>query len=251
MVYSESNPKRNKVKMWLKKNRQHYVPKFYLRNFSDNLNAIDTFNLTNAKYIQNASIKDMCQRHNFYGADNRIENFLNEVIETKACLLIRQVLETNEFPQTMQDYVHLFMFLLVSEARNLKVAESANHTVDMLAKAILEQHPDFQDFDLDKFTIKLNEPATYNIQTAIEGTPLVLDLKPLLIVEQTGGARRFITSDNPLIRYNSFYLSKNYPGGFGYINRGAQFFFFRSRHISASCSMTRRHMISPTNKITS
>ncbi|BBI35872.1 DUF4238 domain-containing protein [Cohnella abietis] len=213
------------------KNRQHYVPKFYLKNFSNTPKAIDTFNLTNAKYIQNASIKDMCQRHNFYGADKRIENLLNEKIETKACSLIREVLETSKFPQSIQDYMHLYMFLLVSEARNLKIAESANQAMDMLSKAILEHYPEIQDLDLNKFTIKLNEPSTYSIEAAIEGTPLVLDLKPLLIVEQTMGARRFITSDNPLIRYNSFYLSKNYPGGFGYINRGAQFFFPISPHM--------------------
>ncbi|WP_289142357.1 DUF4238 domain-containing protein [uncultured Brevibacillus sp.] len=206
------------------KNRQHYVPKFYLRNFSDSVKAIDTYNITNSKYIPNASIKDMCQKHNFYGADKKMENFLNEEIEAKASSIIRRILDTNEFPNNMEDYLHLVMFLLVSEARNLKHADSTNNMADYVAKTIMKEHPDFKNFDLEEFKIELNEPANHSIEAAIEGVRFVHDLVPLLIVEQTG-ARRFITSDNPLIRYNSFYITKRYPGGFGYINRGMQFFF--------------------------
>jgi hypothetical protein len=211
------------------KRRQHYVPKFYLKNFSNSKKAIDTFNITNSKYIRNASIKDMCQRHNFYGSDKKVENFLNEEIETKASSIIKSILDTNEFPSNYEDYIHLVMFLLVSEARNLKFAESTNNMVDFMTKTIIKEHPDFKNIDIEKFKIEMNEPANFNIKIAIESIPLVLDLEPILIVEQTG-ARRFITSDNPVVRYNSFYLSKKYPGGFGYITRGLQFFFPISPH---------------------
>lgn len=206
------------------KNRQHYVPKFYLRNFSENERAIDTFNLTNSKYIQNASIKDMCQRHNFYGADNRMENYLAEV-ESRASMLIKNVLRSNKFPEIGEDYLDLFQFLLISEARNLKIAESTNYAADYIAKLFIEKHPEFKDLDLDAFKLVLKEPSTMNIAAAVEGTKFILDLRPLLIIEKTGGTRRFITSDNPLIRYNSFYLSKKYPGGFGLMVRGLQLFF--------------------------
>ncbi|WP_145142367.1 DUF4238 domain-containing protein [Paenibacillus sp. Y412MC10] len=206
------------------KNRQHYVPKFYLRNFSDNERAIDTFNLTNSKYIKNASIKDMCQKHNFYGADNKVENFLADV-ESEASSIIKNVLKTDDFPEVLKDYIHLFEFILISEARNLKIAETNNYFADFLLKQMLEHHPDAKDIDLNELKIELNEPATTPIASAIEGTKLILDLEPLLIIEKTGGTRSFITSDNPMIRYNSFYLHKRYPGGYGYMDRGAQFFF--------------------------
>ncbi|WP_252240254.1 DUF4238 domain-containing protein [Cytobacillus solani] len=35
------------------KNRQHYVPKFYLKNFSNSKKSIDTYNISNSKYIKN------------------------------------------------------------------------------------------------------------------------------------------------------------------------------------------------------
>ncbi|WP_342615078.1 DUF4238 domain-containing protein [Peribacillus frigoritolerans] len=201
------------------KNRQHYVPKFYLRNFSDTEKSIDSFNIINSKYIPNASIRGMCQKHNFYGADNKVENFLDKEIEAKASVLIKKFPNINA-----EEYIHLVMFLLVSEARNLKHADSNNKMADYMAKTLMKEHPDFKDIDLDSFIIEMKEPANYNIQIALESTPLILDLEPILIVEQTG-ARKFITSDNPLVRYNSFYLSKRYLGGFGYVTRGMQIFF--------------------------
>lgn len=207
------------------KRRQHYVPKFYLRNFSDTEKSINTYNLTNMKYIENASIKDMCQKNNFYGADKRVETFLDKEIESKAAIIISNILKTSVFSKIIDEYVHLIMFLLVSEARNLKSADSSNQMVDYMAKTLLKGTPEFKQLgiDLDSFTVGCKEPANLMIQTALQSVPMVMDLTPILIVEQTG-ARKFITSDNPLIRYNSFYLKNNYHGGFGYMTRGLQMF---------------------------
>ncbi|WP_325048659.1 DUF4238 domain-containing protein [Peribacillus glennii] len=101
--------------------------------------------------------------------------------------------------------------------------------VDFMTKTIMKEHPDFKDVDLEPFTIGWNEPANHMIEMALESIPMVIDLEPILIVEQKG-ARRFITSDNPVVRYNSFYISKRYPRGFSYITRGLQLFLPISPH---------------------
>jgi hypothetical protein len=77
----------------------------------------------------------------------------------------------------------------------------------------------------DKVQYTLPSPVVVNpiIVTALKHWKLVVDLKPILIVEQTG-SRRFITSDYPVVRYNSFYLSKNYSFSSGYLTRGLQLF---------------------------
>ncbi|PGE31177.1 DUF4238 domain-containing protein, partial [Bacillus cereus] len=76
---------------------------------------ISTFHIAKAKYIPNASIKDMCQKHNFYGSDNEVENLLDIEIERKAAVILRSILETEEFPRIdTEDYEHLIKFLLVS-----------------------------------------------------------------------------------------------------------------------------------------
>lgn len=212
------------------KNRQHYVPKFYLRNFSENKKSIASFNVSREKFVSEASIKNMCQRHNFYGADNHIENFLGEKIEPGASRLIQNIIQTNVLPTDLEDYMHLVLFILISEARHLKTAESLNHTFDTVLKSALELSHQFDQADLNKYQITIDEPANLAIEQAIEQLELVLDLEPLLILERTGGTRNFITSDHPLVRYNSFYLAKQINGGFGYISRGAQFFIPISPH---------------------
>ncbi|CDO04312.1 hypothetical protein BN988_02866 [Oceanobacillus picturae] len=211
----------------MKKRRQHYVPKFYLRNFSQNDNSISTFNITNSKYIKNASVKNMCQRNNFYGDDAVVEEFLDIEIERRAAKIIKRIIDTNTIPDfetEFEEYEHLIAFLLVTEGRNLKSADSADHFADTIAKVMLEEHPDFNEIELDKFSVKLNHPANQTIGIALSSTPLVLDLQPVIIVHKT--SRKFITSDNPLIRYNNFYIQRNYHGrGSGYATRGLQLFF--------------------------
>lgn len=213
------------------KSRQHYVPKFYLRNFSNSKKAIDTFNISNSKYIPNASIKDMCQKNNFYGSDKEVENFLNEDVESPASPVIKNMIDHFELPKTEVDYITLVKFILVSETRNLRAADSTNNMVDYFAKTLIKNHPEFKDdLDLDKFTISWNEPVNHLIDFAIESIPLVLDLEPILLVEKTG-ARRFLTSDNPVVRYNSLYMLKKYNRGFGYATRGLQLFLPISPHV--------------------
>lgn len=49
--------------------RQHYVPKFYLKWFSSNERQINLYNWKSGKTIFNASLKEQCYRDYFYGAD--------------------------------------------------------------------------------------------------------------------------------------------------------------------------------------
>ncbi|MFC0523287.1 DUF4238 domain-containing protein [Pontibacillus salicampi] len=209
------------------KGRQHYVPKFYLRNFSETDKSISTLSIDNSKYIGTASIKDMCQKNNFYGEDKVIENFLDVDIERQASKIIREIDETNKFPSPEhepENYHHMVAFLLVSEGRNLKNANSTERMTDFVAKTMIKEHPDYKHLDTNSFDVKIKEPANQGIGIALESVPMVLDLKPLIIVHKT--PRKFITSDNPLVRYNSFYIGRNYQDrGFGYITRGLQLFF--------------------------
>ncbi|WP_254149454.1 DUF4238 domain-containing protein [Bacillus subtilis] len=209
------------------KSRQHYVPKFYLRNFSETDKSISTFNIMNSLYIQNASIKDMCQKNNFYGDDKVVEEFLDKVIERKAARIIKRIIDTNSILHLVnesEDYEHLLTFLLVSEGRNLRGADSTENLAVALMKTMVKEQPEFKEVDLDQFELKVNQPANKNIGLAIENTPMIFDLVPILIVQKT--PRKFITSDNPLVRYNSFYIERNYQDrGFGLVTRGLQLFF--------------------------
>lgn len=206
------------------KNRQHYVPKFYLRNFSNSEKSIVSFNITNAKYIENASIRNMCQKNNFYGSDNRVEDFLSDEIEGKAAAIIKQILQTSTIPILWEEYLHLLMFILVTEARNVKMSDTVDNMADFLSKSAISMNPEFKDIDLESFKVSVNNGVLMMIKAAMEMTPLLTGLESVVITEKSN-ARKFLASDNPVIRYNHLYLSKNYPGGFGLGTRGLLLFF--------------------------
>jgi hypothetical protein len=60
--------------------KQHFIPQFYLRNFSDiNQKSIGLFRFIERKYIKNASIGDIAYRNRFYDDDNSIEILLSKI----------------------------------------------------------------------------------------------------------------------------------------------------------------------------
>lgn len=81
-----SNIKRGRI-MPSKKN-QHFVPRFYLKNFSNDKkkNFIGLFNIDSEVHIENAKLKTQASRDYFYGKDGKVEdlfgiiNDFNELI---------------------------------------------------------------------------------------------------------------------------------------------------------------------------
>ncbi|WP_186429660.1 DUF4238 domain-containing protein [Clostridium sp. BSD9I1] len=69
---------------------QHYVPKFYLRNFSNNKKNIGMFRHKDKKFILNASIKSVAYSIFLYGEDGKLENFLSK-FESKCAEIIRKI----------------------------------------------------------------------------------------------------------------------------------------------------------------
>ena len=70
--------------------RQHYVPKFYLRNFSKNSKSVGLYRFKESKMIIDGSINDNLWKEYFYGDDAIVENELakyekkwNDIISTR------------------------------------------------------------------------------------------------------------------------------------------------------------------------
>ena len=63
------------------KKNQHFVPKFYLRNFSfqNNGNELGIFNTKTEFYFKNAPIKAQGSKTFFYGHDGIIEERLSKL----------------------------------------------------------------------------------------------------------------------------------------------------------------------------
>lgn len=75
--------------------KQHYVPKFFLRNFSDGTDMVYAYNLKHRKTFW-LNISDICQEKYFYGNEIEFEQNLGK-IEEKQALILKKLIESLSF----------------------------------------------------------------------------------------------------------------------------------------------------------
>lgn len=207
------------------KRRQHYVPKFYLRNFSESKKSVGIYLFKGNKIIEHGSINDNLCKEYFYGEDAVVENKLAEY-EGRWNDIISAIIETERLPDTSSDLVWLRYFILISSARTLKRGNQINDYYTALMKKLLEvEKPELFErvisADKDGFSVKMNYPALPFISAAQQCLPLVIDLKIDLLINRSD--IDYVTSDNPAVFYNQLFQEKNLSRGFGWAEYGIQF----------------------------
>lgn len=214
----------------MQKVSNHFVPQFYLKNFSNNKKSIGMFNIVNQKYVKDASIKKQACKDYLYGDDGTIEDMFME-LENECSKTIKNIIATEQIPnKNSQEYSLLILFILLCEARNLKMADSFNNLIDKQAKILLKMKANKdKNFrvpieTIEKSKISMDIPNLYSIRAIADTYPIIMDLKAVLLVSKSD--RQFITSDNPLVRYNQLYVQRRYTiRGYGLGNMGLQLFF--------------------------
>lgn len=56
------------------KKKQHYVPKFYMKNFADSKKNVSVYNLKSKKVIADVPYNSQCYKDYFYGKDHVLED---------------------------------------------------------------------------------------------------------------------------------------------------------------------------------
>lgn len=208
------------------KERQHYIPKFYLRNFSfcNNKKQIGIYNLLSKFFIQQAKLKTQGYKPYYYGKDGQLENILSEV-ELDVAPLIANILETNELPKRLsEDYQKLLLFVVLTEIRNPIVTKNIIESKSHLEKFINE------DYNTENEAVEYVIPETTEqeaikiaFSTIESSITACADLDYKLLINNSNTP--FITSDIPLIKYNQYLeFKKSLRGKNGYGNIGIQLF---------------------------
>lgn len=210
----------------MQKINHHYIPQFHLRNFSSNGKSISMFINKKRLFIKNASIKEQAYKKHLYGTNDDIENWLME-IEDKIANITRKILVTFKLPpKSSEEYKNLLLYLLLAEARVQKIAESQNNFIDKFMKMLykMEKNHDLPSGSLDNIKLSYNIPNQLVLKAAAQMYPILFDLRMILLISDCD--RRFITTDNPLTRYNQFFVHRNYTiKGYGLGNMGIQLFY--------------------------
>lgn len=229
--------------------RQHYVPKFYLRNFSPDESSIAFYNLKSNASLNTASIKGQCYKDYFYGKDIQPDKALRE-IETEAGAIIKEIISTRELPPKFsKEHKVLMTYVLLQHARTVNAGTEYDEAADKQLKHIfLRCRGDRRPEDLKGVRIKWDNAVRQSLIHAMEVYPLVLDLELLLITVDSG--TYFITSDNPVVLYNQYLEERNYASNTGLQSIGLQMFFPLSPDCLLLCFDSWIYGIKPCNQRT-
>ncbi len=200
------------------KQYNHYVPQFYLKNFSGN-KSIGLYNFKIKKFVDEASIRDVAGKDYLYGEDNQLEDFFSN-LERKWSNVINTIINTEHLPLDSEEYTYLIMFVFLSDARGVEVADAFYEDKLVEGKNIARimrkaGKLDVTDEWIDNLDVKIDRPNLPFIQNLSSSVRIMSDLCPLLIINETNLS--FITSDRPVVIYNRWFVEKNFlqPCGFG------------------------------------
>lgn len=185
------------------KKKQHYVPKFYLRNFSNRGEAkiIGLYNISGERYVPSGSLKNQAYVDYFYGKDGVIEEALSQ-LENVAAEVITNIIQQQAPPLLHSaDHLVLLAYIVLSSSRTLYNAETMNELLDKQIKTIYKDDPRVKD-NLDDVKLEHENPAAYSLNITARLIPVTGDLNFKLLVNRT--RQLFVTSDNPVVRYNQF-----------------------------------------------
>lgn len=210
-----------------KKKRQHYVPRFLLRNFSPDQRRISLFILERRRRVDDAGLKEQCYRDYFYGREPDLEDALAEMEGEAARLLVDADPDRLE-SLTTRDLFRLKRFVFYQQMRTASAADHLDEMLDGFMKALLASNPDFHERyskeDLDLIRVRWTDAPLQALATAERHMPLLLDLDLRFLV--SGAPNQFVISDHPVVAYNQFLEHHRYyremPGHTAIALKGVQ-----------------------------
>lgn len=206
------------------KKNQHYIPKFYLRNFSfeNDKKQIGIFNIANKYFYQKATLKNQGSRNFFYGNDGDVEDKLAK-IEGIISRIILQIIDSEEIPKVnSDDYFNLCLFIVLTDLRNPVRVEIMKGKLEVMKEELLKTD---SSINLDKFmpTPSHEKIVKALLSNTLEMTNSITDLQCKLLINRTNIP--FIASDYPVIKYNQFLeMHKWEHSKIGYETVGLQIF---------------------------
>lgn len=149
----------------------------------------------------NASIKGQCKKHNFHGADDKLEKDLCD-FEDKLAPIFAATIENRSLPDAADERIlKMLEFFVVQRSRTVVAAE-AHAAASNFFLNLLHGHVDDQNEFIRGLKFDAQYPAILPIQSARQKAREIRGYRVCLLVNETD--EKFITSDNPVIPYNQY-----------------------------------------------
>lgn len=192
------------------KKKQHYVPKLYLKFFS-NFNEktyIGLFNLRTSLYVESASIVGQNQENYFYGKESDIEDAFGD-LEDKTCKIMQEIIQTyNLPPKDSDDYCLLLEYVMYQLKRTKLSALKNENLLNQLTKMQLKNRF-VPTNEILETKIEYEYPSLAGLVIVPDLISAVSDLKCKLLINKT--KESFMTSDHPVTKWNQFLNQRKYP----------------------------------------
>ena len=202
----------------------HYVPQFYLRNFSTDENQVPIrmYHLAQGKFAV-TSIENIASKKYLYGEDNEIEDHLAQ-LEGEVSNIFKQWMHHIVPPWSYtEELTKVKMFVLVQIFRTIKAGDDFDQASTEGMRAIWKAMGNAPE-EIDDLHIKHENPTLLTLTSLWDKFPLMDFLAVKTIVNNSNTP--FITSDSPVIRYNQWMESKKILlGATGIANKGLQLFY--------------------------
>jgi hypothetical protein len=206
--------------------KHHYVPRFYLKLFSENGRSINLFNIQSQRFVVDGNLKKQCYRDYFYGQDLRIEKALSYVEGEMSRILSTIQFDCRLPYRNSEDYLTFLFHLLMQHERTVYSVDAYEDRLGRLMKHLLIPKMGELNLPADylgKIKVTKKNLAAYLVGTVIPCYPLLLDMDWKIL--RVTGECEFITSDNPVVYYNQFLSFRKQVSNTGLAIKGLQIFF--------------------------
>ena len=209
LLKSSKLPKRLSEPTVSEKKRQHFVPKFYLRQFSPDISVrvrdrktINILNLRRGQLIRNVGLKEQCYRDFFYGRDRVRENQFAE-LEGFTQPVIGRIVANRQLPEYGNvDHLVMVLFAHAQAFRTEQAARRIEETDDKVNAEIMRMENASDQAKLRALVTHDNH-VNAALGYSQKHYSLLLDLECKLLV--AGDGLEFLTSDHPAVLYNQLF----------------------------------------------
>jgi hypothetical protein len=208
---------------------QHYVPEFYLKNFSTDNKNLNVYVIKDQKFTL-GPIKHQCSKSYFYSKDTTFETLLSQLESNEASAINKLIREKSLTNLNYEiDFIRILEFISVMHGRTLSRKKGMEKMLDDFTEKIFK--PMFRADPLSKGlsdedikSIKIKNPYMHllGVQEGVKGWILLSDLVPILLVNNN--EIEFWISDHPIVFYNRAFHHLKGVSMCGYTSFGLQVF---------------------------
>jgi hypothetical protein len=190
--------------------KQHYVPQFLLRNWSEDKSSIKTYLLKENRVVPSASISSQAQKHYLYGEDQDIEKTLCLLEDHTIPVISKLLLENINLSIGERELIDCF--IAMQNVRTPNAIQQTNDMFSAFAKDLLVKEKSFEKFneEIQRLQITLNAPIEQQMELFLTSFLIYKDLKLCLL--KANGKKSFIIGQDPVITLNPYLVERNWPG---------------------------------------